>query len=262
MASARKSPAPRRPAPSPPSPWPEGETAARAWTRRLGHRFRNPELLNEALTHRSFASLPGAGKKTSDNERLEFLGDAVLGLRASERLLQAFPQAAEGQLSRLRSWLVSARRLAIAARALDLGPHLRLSPAEERVGGREKDRLLANAMEALIGAVHSDGGYPAAARFIDHHLLEDLASLSLDHVHEFAYKSLLQEWAHAHGHAPPHYQVVAAGGPEHQKSFIVAVRLNGLYEGHAGGSSIKKAEQAAARGALQAIQAMPEAPSL
>lgn len=262
MASARKLNAPRRPAPSPSSSSPEGDAAAKVWTRRLGHRFRNPELLHEALTHRSLGSWSGARKNNSDNERLEFLGDAVLGLRAGERLLQVFPQAAEGQLSRLRSWLVSARRLALAARALDLGPDLKLSPAEERVGGREKDRLLANAMEALIGAVHSDGGYPAAARFIDRHLLEDLESLSLDHVHEFAYKSLLQEWAHAHGHTPPHYQVVAEGGPEHQKSFTVAVRLQGLYEGRASGSSIKKAEQAAARGALQAMQVMPATTSL
>lgn len=186
-----------------------------------------------------------------DYERLEFLGDAVLGLRVSERLLQAFPDRSEGHLSRLRSWLVSARHLALGAHVLELGRFLRLSGGEEAIGGRGKERLLANAMEALIGALHLDHGYRAAARFIDEHVLGTaLEDLTPEHLHEFAFKSALQEWAHAQSKPLPRYHIVGATGPEHGKLFQVEVTLPGLYAGRAQGHSKKEAEQRAARDAL------------
>lgn len=227
--------------------------AAEAWEHRLGHRFAQPGLLRQALTHRSLGrkgpdpavSAPG------DNERFEFLGDAVLGLRVCERLFQVFPQCSEGQLSRLRSWLVSARNLALAAHRLDLGPQLRLSSAEAAIGGRDKQRLLANAMEAVIAAVYLDAGYAAAAEFIDTHILgSSLESLSPEHLHEFAYKSALQEWAHANGRTVPSYRVMGSSGPDHEKTFTVEVAIPEVFVGTATGASKKEAEQRAAAQAL------------
>ncbi len=211
--------------------------------------FRDPGLLLQALTHRSWRAV--AGTDEPDYERLEFLGDAALGLRVSERLLEEFPASTEGELSRLRSWLVSARHLAQVARRLRLGEQLRMSPGEERLGGRGRERLLANALESVVGAIQVDRGYAAAARFVDQQVLgETLAELTPGHLHEFAYKSALQEWAHAQ-HCPlPVYQVVGSSGPEHGKTFEVEVRLEGLYTGRAQGRSKKAAEQTAARAAL------------
>lgn len=210
-------------------------------------------LLEQALTHRSFLRDSAATEPVgADNERLEFLGDAVVGLRVCERLLAAFPASDEGQLSRLRAWLVSARNLAAAAQQLGLGDHLRLSHAEEAIGGRGKQRLLANAMEAVIAAIHLDGGYAAAAAFIDRHLIgNSLEDLSPDHLHEFAYKSVLQEWAHASGRPLPVYRTLGASGPEHTKIFTVEVSLSGVFTGVGTGSSKKQAEQQAAGAALQ-----------
>ncbi|MGH9483055.1 MAG: ribonuclease III [Terriglobales bacterium] len=230
-----------------------------ALSRRLGHSFQNPALLEQALTHRSFGRDRGRGSAAADdaaslqdNERLEFLGDAVLGLRVCERLLTAFPAGSEGQLSRLRAWLVSSRNLAAVAQRLELGEHLRLSHAEEAIGGRSKSRLLANAMEAVIAAIHLDGGYSAAAAFIDRHFIgTSLECLSPDHLHEFAYKSVLQEWAHATGRALPVYSMRGASGPEHTKVFTVEVTLPGVFTGLGTGSSKKQAEQKAAGAALQ-----------
>lgn len=217
--------------------------------------FRDPSLLRQALTHRSWKSV-SAGEP--DNERLEFLGDAALGLRVSERLLATFPQCAEGELSRLRSWLVSARHLAEVARRLSLGDQLRLSPGEERLGGRGRERILANALEAVVGAIQLDRGYAAAARFVDRCVLGSaLTQLSPGHVHEFAYKSVLQEWAHAHHCPPPVYRVVAVSGPEHGKTFHVELRLEGVYTGEAQGRSKKSAEQNAASAALVQLGAVP-----
>lgn len=225
------------------------EWSGAEFERRIGCRFHNPGLLRQALTHRSWTS--GTGGEP-DYERLEFLGDAVLGLRVSERLLESFPDRSEGHLSRLRSWLVSARNLALGAQALGVGQHLRMGPGEEAVGGRGHERLLANAMEAVIGAIHLDRGYRAAARFIDDHVLGTaLEDLTPDHLHEFAYKSALQEWAHAQGHPLPRYRLLGATGPEHGKTFDVEVVLAGLYAGQGRGHSKKDAEQRAARGALE-----------
>ena len=239
------------------APEPERELESR-----LGYRFRNRDLLRLALTHRSWrhaqpAAEP-AGAAGGDNERFEFLGDAVMGLRVSERLLSAYPASPEGELSRMRSWIVSARHLGAVAQALELGQYLRLSRSEEAIGGRTKPRLLANAVEAVIAAVHLDGGYAAACRLVDRHVL----GTSLDQAapgqwHEFAYKSALQEWAHAAGRAVPTYRVVRAHGPEHEKVFTVEVSLPGVFTGTASAPSKKEAEQRAAAAALAHLGLVP-----
>lgn len=221
-------------------------------------KFRDPGLLRQALTHSSWKAARTANAAEPDYERLEFLGDAVLELRVSERLYAAFPASPEGELSRLRAWLVSARHLASVAQALSLGGFLRLSPGEERLGGRTRERILANVLEAVIGAVHLDRGYARAARFIDRHVLgADFASLSPNSLHEFAYKSALQEWAHLHHRPAPAYRVTGATGPEHGKTFHVELRIEGLYQGRAQGRSKKSAEQNAARAALVKLGAIP-----
>ncbi len=240
----------RRPAPAQPSPADSAHDAISRLQERIGYRFHQPRWLLQALTHRSWSTQTTTAGEREDNELLEFLGDAVLGLRASERLLQAYPESSEGQLSRLRAWIVSSRYLAQMAERLDLGAYLRLSPNEERVGGRGKLRLLANALEAMIGAIQRDSGYSSAAAFIDHFVLPSLDALQIGQLHEFAYKSALQEWAHAQGHPLPHYQVVSASGPEHGKTFHVEVAIEGIYRGEGRGATKKAAEQAAAQGAL------------
>jgi ribonuclease-3 len=220
--------------------------------RRIDYRFRSIHLLELAVTHRSWSAAQQNGDPAQDNnELLEFLGDSVLALRTSERLLKAFPNNSEGHLSRLRAWIVSARNLGAVAQQLELGRYLRLSRGEESIGGRTKERLLANALEALIGAIHSDRGYRAASRFIDTCVLgRHLETLSPEQLHEFAYKSALQEWSHAHGRPLPTYRVVDSSGPEHGKVFTVEVAIAGVYSGRATGRSKKEAEQKAAHGAL------------
>lgn len=231
----------------------------------LGYRFRRPELLREALTHRSWRAgmKPGTPEaEAPDNERLEFLGDAVLALRTSERMLAAFPQSTEGHLSRLRAWIVSARYLAEVAQKLQLGRFLLLSRGEEHIGGRSKERLLANGMEAILGAVHQDGGYRSSSRQIDRHVIGTcLETLSPEHVHEFAYKSVLQEWAHAQGKPQPVYRIVGVSGPEHSKTFTVEVEISGVYRGQAEAHSRKDGEQHAAHDALVQLGRIPSGPA-
>jgi ribonuclease-3 len=223
---------------------------------RIGYRFQQPSLLLEALTHRSLLADEPEPAARMHNERLEFLGDAVLALRASERLWDQYPLAREGELTRRRSWLVSSRHLAEVGRRLDLGAWLRLARSEERLGGREKARLLGNAVEALLGAIYRDGGYAAAARFADEHILA--AGVQSEAVlPDFAYKSLLQEWSQRQIGRPPTYTVVEATGPDHERVFTVEVEMPGVYRGRASGPSKKAAQQKAAFDALRQINALP-----
>ncbi len=229
--------------------------------RRIAYQFRDPQLLQRALTHRSGATVAagledGHGLARNDNERLEFLGDAVLGLRASERLLAAFPQSSEGRLSRLRSWLVSARHLSAVAAELELVHHVDLSRSKVGVGGRGRQRILADAVEAIIGAIHCDGGYEAAAAFVDVHVLRgEMETLSPESLHAFVYKSVLQEWAHVQGQPLPAYRVVDVAGPEHGRTFTVEVSVAGI-NATAVGQSRKEAEQLAAQSALTQLGAI------
>lgn len=223
---------------------------------RLGYHFRRREWLTQALTHSSWAGAAAGGVgRTADNERLEFLGDAVLGLRVSQRLLELYPAAAEGELTRLRSWLVSAPNCAEAARRLALGECLRLGRGEESLGGRQKQRLLANAWEAILGAIFLDGGYEPAAGCVDRWLLEPSLSQAPAAVqHQFGYKSALQEWAHAHGHALPVYRIVTAAGPEHEPSYTIEVSIAGCDVAQGVGRTKKTAEQQAAAALLRSVR--------
>ncbi|HET9785352.1 MAG TPA: ribonuclease III [Terriglobales bacterium] len=215
---------------------------------RLGYAFRERGRLVQALTHRSSSAAE------ADNERLEFLGDAVLGLCVSRHLWQQHPQASEGELTRIRGWLVSARNCAQVAQELDLGRHLRLGAGEEAVGGRQKQRLLANALEAVFGAVFLDGGFEAAAACIEHCFVVSSASRwPAGGLHPFAYKSALQEWAHAAGHALPVYRVVDTSGPEHQRHYTVEAAIAGGASARGVGASKKEAEQRAAAALLAAL---------
>jgi len=216
---------------------------------RLGYRFRDPDLLARALTHRSHAQESG---EEGHYERLEFLGDAVLGLFAAERLFRARGDDAEGELSRLKSWVVSAEPLARYAESIDLGGELRIGVGEERTGGRRKRSLLADALEAVFGAVYLDGGALAARAVVGRYLDRTLADLPGARADA---KTTLQELAQARGWDLPVYEVAAESGPDHAKRFEIEVLLRGEVLGRGEGKSKKEAQQAAASAALARLPA-------
>ncbi len=219
----------------------------------LGHHFRDPEWLERALTHRSHREgLAAAG--LSDNERLEFLGDRVLGLVVSEHLLLTFPDWDAGRLSKSNARLVSASSLEAAARRTGLGRHLRLGRGEEKTGGREKRNLLADVFEAVIAAIYLDGGLEAAARFIRGALLDTVSAAQPDALEQGDYKSGLQEWMQQRGRGLAEYRVVRESGPDHQKIFSVEIWLDKHRVAGGEGSSKKEAEQKAARTALEHLE--------
>ncbi len=218
------------------------------------HEFKDESLLHEALTHRSFSQAKDL-EDSANNERLEFLGDAVLGLVVSERVASIFPQFSEGELSKVRASLISRTTLAKAARRMELGQWLRLGRGEEVTQGREKSSLLANALEAVIGAVYLDGGIEAARGFIGRSLLQEFSSLedgdSTSLVGDS--KSRLQEWTHKNVGSVPRYQLIHESGPDHQKTFEVVVYLKKKLMGRGTGRTKKEAEQRAAEEALQHV---------
>lgn len=221
----------------------------------LGHVFARPELLDRALTHSSWANEYGAGPE--HNERQEFLGDAVLELCVSWELYRRFPDAREGQLTRLRARLVSTASLAERARALGLDKRIKLGRGEESQGGRERDAVLSDALEAVLAAVYEDGGEAAAmaavaALFAPCWPEAPQATVIKD------YKTRLQEAAQQRFGAAPLYTRLGSNGPEHAKIFEVGLRLPDGREFRATGTSCKKAEQTAARQALAALQANKE----
>jgi ribonuclease-3 len=211
--------------------------------RELGH-------LDEALTHASFANEHRGG--SADNQRLEFLGDAVLGLLVGELLMERFPAAKEGELSLLRSLLVSADALAAWARSVELGPALRLGRGADAAGERERDNVLADAAEALVGAAYLDRGIAAARAIAVGVVTEPLARLELRGAVDRDAKSELQERVQAGGGTSPRYRVVGAEGPDHRREFVVEVEVDGEVLGLGRGRSKKLAEQAAARAAIAA----------
>jgi len=229
---------------SPPAPTDLGRLE-----RALGHYFRQPHLLVDALTHRSYA-YEFAGPGVVSNERLEFLGDAVLGLIASDLLFRAYPEADEGQLTNLRAALVRASTLGALARRLDVGPHLRLGRGEEATGGRERELLLARAVEALIGAVYLDAGLDSTRAVLEPLLKGELEHVATRHTIKDN-KSLLQELAQARLGITPHYRLVSEEGPSHDRTFTVEVVIGELVAGRGSGRSKRQAEQAAAKEALR-----------
>jgi ribonuclease III len=217
----------------------------------LGHHFKNPEELERALIHRSHRQ----NSNDTDNERLEFLGDRVLGLVASEELCRTFPNWDSGKLSKGLARLVSASSIHSAAKQLKLGSYLRLGPGEEKTGGRDKKRLLADAYEAILGAIYLDAGLEVAAGFLQRTLLAPALAVNAGSLERADHKSALQEWLQQRGLPPVEYRIRGESGPEHQKTFEVEVWHAGEKLSASEGRSKKEAEQGAARTALETLEA-------
>jgi ribonuclease-3 len=218
----------------------------------LGYHFENRELLARALTHRSSVHEKPLGTAGTDNEQLEFLGDAILGFVVSAALVLAHPDYPEGRLSKLKAHLVSASHLHAVAARLRLGGYLLLGRGEEMSGGREKKALLANAMEALIAALYLDGGIEPSRRFIMHHVIGD-AEPTTEVAMATDYKSALQEMAQSMKLPQPRYAIVEEHGPEHAKTFLVEVRVGREWMSRAEGLSKKSAGQKAAQDVLRQL---------
>ena len=218
----------------------------------LGYRLQNHQLFERALTHSSWAAeyTAKSGDAAADNERLEFLGDAVLALAVSEWLTHAFPLWREGQLSKARASLVNAGTLGEAARSLGLGSFLRLGRGEEKTGGREKNALLANAYEAVIGALFLDGGLDASRQFIESTLLAARAVNADERLARTDFKSRLQEILQARSWPAAVYRVIGEEGPDHRKVFEVEASVDGHASAVGKGTTKKDAEQLAARGLI------------
>lgn len=237
----------------------------------LGYHFQRRELIEQALTHSSQArelqaagTIPGV-QTSGDNELLEFLGDAVLGLVTSETLFHRFPGFGEGQLSKLRAHLVGQRHLLRVAEQLHIGDYMRLGRGEERSGGRSKASLLVDALEAILAALYLDGGWTVARDFIKHVIVEpELAHMQLETsaIPVMDFKSALQEALQATGKPQPVYVLVKEEGPEHKKIFTVEARLPepgmAQFVGRAQGATKKRAEQEAARQLLEHLSGRQE----
>lgn len=217
--------------------------------RRIGRRFRRRDLLEKALTHRSFANEQGTG---SNYERLEFLGDTVLALATAEWLFSEHPEVSEGELSALKSRLVSEPFLAEFARELDLGSFARLGVGEERSGGREKRSILADLVESVIGAVFLDGGWKPARRLV--RMMLDGAVSGSQEIQLKDPKGRLQEHLQARGRELPEYRIVREHGPDHAKVFVIECRVGGEALGVGEGRTKKRGEQLAAAAALERLQ--------
>jgi ribonuclease III len=220
--------------------------------KRLTYEFKNQSLLDEALRHSSFVN-EQAHHQMRDNERLEFLGDAVLNLVIGHMLLNCFPDLEEGDLTRMRANLVNETQVASVARSLDLGSHIQLGKGESLTKGREKNSILANTFEAIIAAAYLDGGYDAAFRLIEEHF-SYFFELDGGLAATYDYKSRIQELLQTRQGEKPAYSVIEETGPDHNKVFRVALSVNDIRtEGY--GKSKKHAEQDAARKALDILTA-------
>ncbi|HZF00651.1 MAG TPA: ribonuclease III [Methylomirabilota bacterium] len=219
--------------------------------KRLAYNFRDENLLRLALTHPSVAH--ESGKEIEHNQRLEFLGDAVLGLILSRELYEKFPDSDEGPLTKSRAKLVNRKTLAVHGRSLELGAHLILSHGEETSGGRERASALADAFEALLGAIFLDGGFDAARKFVLREFANDFGALAeisgIDNP-----KGELQELLQAKSPVAPEYQLISAEGPDHDRQFICAVLHDGKELARGGGKSKKAAESDAALAALKKLR--------
>ena len=213
----------------------------------IGYRFRNIQLLHNALTHSSYANERWHNSLLS-NERLEFLGDSVLGMLVADYLYKNFPNRPEGELTRMRADMVCEQTLAAVAEKIGLGQHLMLGHGEEQGGGRNRNSILADAMESVIAACFLDGGLDAALKVVQQFILVEVPVTKL---HNADYKTQLQELVQQKKNQVLSYALVAQSGPDHDKRFDVEVRLNGTVVGNGSGSSKKRAEQDAARVAIE-----------
>ena len=217
----------------------------------IGYRFKNISLLQNALTHSSYANERWHNSLLS-NERLEFLGDAILGMTVAKYLYQTFPDRPEGELTRMRADMVCEQTLAKVAARIDLGKHLLLGNGEEQGGGRKRNSILADAVESVIAASYLDGGLEAAQQFIEKFILVEVPVTRL---HNADYKTALQELVQQKKNQVLTYTLIGESGPDHDKKFEVEVKLNGTVVGTGSGSSKKRAEQDAACSALEKLSA-------
>ena len=215
----------------------------------LGYQFRNITLLQNALAHSSYANERWHDSLMS-NERLEFLGDSILGMLVAEHLYRNFPDRPEGELTRMRADMVCEQSLAAIAGRLELGNHLLLGHGEEQGGGRNRDSILADAVESIIAASYLDGGMDAALGIIQRFVL---TTVPVKKLRNADYKTALQELVQQKKNQVLTYHLVGESGPDHDKHFQVEVRLNGTVVGAGSGSSKKRAEQDSARAAIEAL---------
>ena len=213
----------------------------------IGYRFKNITLLQNALTHSSYANERWHNSLLS-NERLEFLGDSILGMTVAEYLYRNFPDRPEGELTRMRADMVCEKALAKVAARIELGGQMLLGNGEEQSGGRNRDSILADAVESVIAACFLDGGMDAARKFIDRFVLVEVP---VQKMHNADYKTALQELVQQKKNQVLTYALIGESGPDHDKRFEVEVRLNGTTIGTGSGSSKKRAEQDAARCAME-----------
>lgn len=216
--------------------------------KKIGHQFADPELLVTALTHSSYSNEKRL-KKYENNERLEFLGDAVLELVSSEYIYRNNPKKPEGDLSRIRASYVCEPTLALCAKEIGLGDYILLGRGEDMTGGRDRDSILSDAMEATIGAVYLDGGFQEAKRYVEEYVLKDIEKKKLF----YDSKTYLQEIVQRE-HEKLEYVLLKEEGPDHSKSFYVGVLLDGKQIAKASGRTKKKAEQAAAYEAILLLE--------
>ena len=239
-----------------PSPGPLTTDELRA---ALGDPVLDPELLQRALTHRSYAYENG---QIPTNERLEFLGDSVLGVVVTEALYLAHPDFSEGRLAKLRAAVVNARALADVARQIELGQHIMLGRGEETTGGRDKASILSDTVEAVIGAIHLSGGITEAAKVV-HRLFDPVMEAAASMGAGLDWKTSLQELSAGHSLGVPEY-VIEDEGPDHEKTFTAQVQVGDKLYGHGTGRSKKEAEQGAAETAYSEIRTLhpsPDAPA-
>lgn len=218
----------------------------------LGVRFRNPDLLQQALTHRSYLN-EQPDETLENNERLEFLGDAVLDFLTGNALYQRYPEMPEGELTRLRAALVRTETLAQVAMGCNLGEHLRISKGEESSGGRLRQNILCDAFEAVVGALYLDQGLEAVENFVMPLLTPLLDHILAEGLHKDA-RSMLQEWSQAVHNLTPVYRVIESSGPDHDKEFTVEAVIGEQVAGIGSGRSKQLAAQAAARSVLRQLE--------
>ena len=218
----------------------------------IGYSFQDISLLENALAHSSYANERWHNSLRS-NERLEFLGDSILGMIVADHLYRNFPDRPEGELTRMRADMVCEQSLAVVAGRLNLGQHLLLGHGEEQGGGRNRNSILADAVESVIAACYLDGGYPAALNFVNTFVLSDIPVVKF---HNTDYKTALQEKVQQKKNQVLSYQLIGSEGPDHDKRFCVEVRLNGVVVGQGTGTSKKRAEQDAARVAMEELFGM------
>jgi len=223
---------------------------------RIGYTFRDETLLERALTHRSYSN-EQRELRPPNNERLEFLGDTVLGFLVGDLIYKAFPNLQEGALSKIKAHLVSATTLAAKGRDLNLGRYIRMGTGEARSGGSEKLSLVADAFEALVAAIYIDGGLAAAESFVRRIFLGDVAGIDVGDLSFHDYKTALQETAQSLGLPLPEYRVVDEYGPDHEKCFVVEVYWDGESFAYGKGSSKREAQRKAAKDALKKLGRLP-----